>query len=303
MKKSIFFRVGVIVLMLGLISCEKVDLVSELDQNKSDNSETTLKAASISYNIKISGPTAVLIKGNSTEITGVIKDNYGKVVANQTIGVENGLGLYCNTTKTDKYGNIKYSTKVNVSGVAVVTFIVNNQRTSFIFQTAYKKSGSTYYSTAVNVNTLKLKNNTGKDLRLKTKIDNGPSYSQKLVKNATQTMFTSPKTKKNNRATVFGGYTFIVGVGGGADGSITVDSNGVGQLSVSAGLAFLRGAGYVTNYKDWGLCWAPGADYGVSPYAVKAEATLCVGTDGINYGGSAGIGNYVGGINTNIYQW
>lgn len=300
MKKSIFFKLGTIVLLLGMFSCEKVDLVSELDQNKSDNSETTLKAASTSYNISITGPTAVLIKGNSTEITGVIKDSNGKVVANQTIGLEDGLRQYCTTTKTDKYGNIRYSTKVNVSGVAVVTFIVNNQRYSFIFQTAYKKSGSTYYSTGVNFNTLKLKNTTGKDLLLKTKIDNGPSYSQKLVKNSTQAVITSPKNKKNKRVTTLGGANYVVGV---ASASITVDSNGVAQTSVTAGELLLRGSVYTTSSSDWGACWAPGGSYGVAPYAVEFEATLCLGTDGINVGGSLGAGNVIGGVNFNVYNW
>jgi len=274
--------------------------VSESDQNKSENSEVALKAASILYNVSITGPTSILIKNSSINIIGIIKDNSGKVYANQTIGVDDGLRQYCTTTKTDKNGNINYPTKVNVSGVAMVTFIINNVRYPFIFQTVSSQKNGTYYTNSLSMSSLKLTNKSTKNLTVKTLTQTGRSYTQNLDKGKSLTVLQASLTSNNKRVTKFVGGSYIVPSGVG-EISYTVDGNGVIQTTATVGELLYRGSIYSTTNKDVGLCWAPGLANGYGSINIAVEATICIGTDGINIGSSGSIGGVVSGYSIKVY--
>jgi hypothetical protein len=292
---------NVLLLISLLFGCQNIE--PNFETNKICNEKVDLKSSATSYTVNITGPNQILLKGDNITITGTIKDNNGKRYANKTIGVEDGLKLFCTTTNTDKNGNISYKTKVVNDGVAIVKFLIDDKEYSFLFQAAYKKSNGKYYTNSFNYTSLKFKNTSGKDLKIKTNVDNGSQYTQKLKKNSTQTIISGKQGTKTKRVTGFFGVTYIIGAIAGGDISLTIDTNGIAQISVSAGVALLRGQFYTTSQSDVGLCWAPGGDLGASPIAVSAEGTLCVGSDGLNIGGSLGASNFVGGININIASW
>ena len=251
MKKSISVIVSLLVFSFLLISCNSNEQPSAPLNSESKTllkQSEHLQTSSIltsSYNINITGPKSILLSGSSIIITGTLKDKKNKVIANEQIGIEDGLGLFCSLTKTDKSGNISYKTKVLAKGAAIVVFIVKGERYPFIFQAASKKSGSVYYTNNLTISALSVKNISSRDFSVQTISPANKTYNQTLKKSKTLTIIKTTSNSLLKRITVFGGASFSVGFGAGGQTSLTVDNNGVGTISTSIGVALLRG------HEDW----------------------------------------------------
>jgi hypothetical protein len=300
MKKIIVF----LMVAIAAMSCRKEEFpMLEMESSVSVNETNELKAASVTYSVSLSAPTSILIYGNSITIGGTVKDNKGKYYANQSIGVEDGIGLMCRVLKTDKNGKFSYSTKVMSQGVAIVEILIGKDRYPYMFQCAAKRSGSNYQVTGLSLNALAFKNTSTKNYSVKTST-NYKTYNQILYKNTTLTALKAPKTSKAKRVTAIVGTQFTVGAGaGGANIAVTVDSNGVGTTSVSAGSLLLRGQVYSTTAGAAGACWAPGYDLGTGPIALSQEVTLCLGTDGVSISSSLSTGPVVGGYSIQLVSF
>jgi hypothetical protein len=289
-------------LTLFLISCnsgEKTNPLVSSDKNTPQKDSSIL--SSYSYNVNITGPSEILVSGESTTITGIVTDKNGNVVSNEQIGVEDGLGWRSSLTKTDDNGNINYETDILAQGAGIVVFIIRGERYPFIFQSTSKKSGNTYYTNNLNLSALSINNTSSSDFSVQTTSYNGITYNQTLEKNNSLTIIKSIQNSLLKRVTVFGGASFSVGFVVGGQTSVTVDNNGVGTVSIGGGVALYRGQVYATSNKDLGACWAPGGNLGVTPISLDGEVTLCAGTDGINLGLSGEAGGITGGFQIKLY--
>jgi hypothetical protein len=112
--------------------------------------------------------------------------------------------------------------------------------------------------------------------------------------NAPMCKLNAPAQQSSSGISYYSGVTAAIGVGaGGGDVSFTVSGDGSGQLTLTVGAAgVLRGSVYTTTTGQFGACWAPGANFGVS----FAEGYVCLGTDGITLGADASPGGVVTGF-------
>lgn len=252
------------------------------------------------FKVTVAAPVGILTQGTKITITGKVTDQKGKPAANETLGVNDGLTLWCSQTKTDAAGAFKYPATVNAKGAAVVEFIVRGNRFPFIFQVAANNK-----TRALAVSSIVINNTSQRDLRVITTAANGTKYTQRVPKKQKVTILKTIADQAAKRVTVSGGVSAAVGAGvAGGEVSATVDNQGVGTVSVAGGVAvLLRFQVYATTKKDLGLCWAPGGDLGVTPVSLSGEIALCGGTDGISVGLAGEAGGATGGVSVQIVDW
>jgi len=260
-----------------------------------------LSSDASSFKVSISGPTALLIQGQTVTITGKVTDSSGKPLKNEVLGVDDGLTLLCSQTTTDSNGRINYTATVNAAGTAVVEFLVRDYRYPFVFQAA-KKSGNELLANPLYLSACTIQNKSSQDIKVTTTIDNGTQYTHKVSKGRT-TPILKLTNKAMKRVTVFKGETFSVDLGAlSGNASVTVNSSGVGTVSFTGGTGVVyRGKVYATTESVVGVCWAPGGDFGTTPVSLSGEVALCVGTDGVSVRVSGSSGGSTTGFKIQIY--
>jgi hypothetical protein len=111
------------------------------------------------------------------------------------------------------------------------------------------------------------------------------------LKVPSQSVIPTPTFTSYSGATFGGGDAAV-----GGNVSFTIDNNGNRQITYTVGGAgVLRGSVYVTP-GQFGACWAPGVNLGVTPVATSAEGYICIGTDGLTLGADASAGLIVSGF-------
>ena len=255
-----------------------------------------------SFRVSISGPTNLLLQGQTVTITGKVTDSSGKPLKNEILGVNDGLTLLCSQTTTDSNGRINYTATVNAAGTAVVEFVVRDYRYPFVFQAA-KKSGNELLTNPLYLTAFTIQNKSSQDIKATTTVDNGTQYTHKVSQKRTTTILKTATNQAMKRVTVFKGETFSVGLGAlGGNTSVTVNSSGVGTISFTGGTGIVyRGKVYATTESAVGACWAPGGDLGTTPVSLSGGVALCAGTDGVSVSVIGSSGGSTVGFKIQIY--
>jgi len=257
----------------------------------------------------------VLALGIPTTISGVAYLASGEPIANTTIGVHDGLGLMCTIIQTDSDGHFDFSTTPMQSGVSLVTFFPGSgtdERNTFGFNVVDNLAAMT--TSAVAFSGIQIENPTSQNLRCTVSWDDGlfPTHDVLITANSTAMIL---QTEENPgisfpfHFTPFGGATFVLGAGAGGDFSIVANPDGEVTTSLSAGAAIFRGTAYWTQdigtgEEALGLCWSPGADFGLLSLSVSGEVGLCLGTDDtFSFMADGSVSQVVGGFTLLIAEW
>lgn len=291
-----FFSFVALLIAMGCQDANDPALAMPSDQAPADD---VLAAPALKpFRVTITGPTKILSPGQKVTIVGSVVDQKRKPVANEILGVNDGLTLWSSTTKTDAKGAIKYPATVNAKGAAVVEFIVRGTRFPFVFQVATKSKAKSLAISAFVVN-----NTSVKDLRVTTTTAEGRTYTHRVPKKKKVTILKTLANEAAKRVTTSGGVSGSIGAGAGGEVSVTLDNKGVVTTSFAGGAALLRFQVYGTTKDDLGACWAPGGNFGVTPVSLSGEVALCAGTDGISLGAAGEAGGVTSGVSVQIVEW
>lgn len=252
------------------------------------------------FRVTVAGPTEVLIRGEVIRIIGRVTTLTGRPERNRTVAVHDGVGLVSSSVRTGDDGSFSYLTHVNTGNAAVVSFVIDGEQHSFVFQAA-RRDGGTLRTNSLAISGVAFRNQTSHDMRV-TLTAPGYSYSQRIRPNQSlRSLQTTPMGI--GRVTRLVGLTFAIGLVAGGDLSVLVDEDEIAQVSLSLGAALVRGQIYATSEQDLGACWAPGADFGVTPASASGEVALCLGTDGFSLGASGEVGGPTLGVQWQIAEW
>jgi hypothetical protein len=237
--------------------------------------------------------------GTPAVITGVIKRD-GTPVSNYSFGVHDGIRLQSYIASTDSSGNFRIQSTPVQAAAALLEINVGGEWFGYSFDVI---AGSAPLRSLLCQN-LALYNTSSRRMRAvvtspysnRLEYDVAPGQTINVVKMSGPRFVLKP--------TVQSGVTTIWGLGAlGGDASYTVNTDGLGQATVTVGAAgLLRFSVYSTSQLDAGLCWSPGGDIGAGGGG-SLGGSLCLGSDGISIGGDLGYGVLTSGFSIQLIEW
>ncbi len=274
------------------------------------NSQTSEEK--IELNVEFDEKNLLLIKAKRVNISGKISTSDGQLLRNEIIGLDDGLRKMCTTLSTDSEGRFSFSCTPSFIGTGVLAFYSKDNSICYKSIPIIESNTNSKIS-SLPCQSISIKNESNTDLKVKLTVnmsntDESVKYVNLPANKTTEVVKLKQPVSFPFKFCAFSGLQATIAFIAGGDASVTLDCEGKSTVSISGGVALVRGTIYwlpknTSEIGGGGVCWSPGGDIGVTPSSASGEVSLCLGTDGLSISGSIAPSAVVGGIQLQIIEF